>query len=98
MRTYWPASWPGHSQPGLMKTPGPGAALSHRLSRSGRARGRTVAVMRTSVKQVFSADRRRAYHAPRMATQPTSLRRTRERDLVRATRALFDERGLQDAP
>src|SRR5688500_15942933 len=25
-------------------------------------------------------------------------RRVRERDLVRATRALFDERGLQDAP
>ena len=33
-----------------------------------------------------------------MATQPTSMRRARERDLVRATRALFDERGLQDAP
>jgi AcrR family transcriptional regulator len=33
-----------------------------------------------------------------MATQPTSLRRARERDLVRATRALFDERGMQDAP
>jgi AcrR family transcriptional regulator len=33
-----------------------------------------------------------------MALQPTSMRRTRERDLVRATRALFDERGLQDAP
>jgi AcrR family transcriptional regulator len=33
-----------------------------------------------------------------MAPQPTSMRRTRERDLVRATRALFDERGLQDAP
>src|SRR5687767_7023212 len=28
----------------------------------------------------------------------TSLRRTRERDLVAATRALFDERGMQDAP
>lgn len=26
------------------------------------------------------------------------LRRTRERDLIAATRALFDERGLQDAP
>jgi AcrR family transcriptional regulator len=26
------------------------------------------------------------------------MRRTRERDLVRATRALFDERGMQDAP
>ncbi|HEX6745353.1 MAG TPA: TetR/AcrR family transcriptional regulator [Solirubrobacteraceae bacterium] len=33
-----------------------------------------------------------------MAPQPTSMRRARERDLVRATRALFDERGLQDAP
>jgi AcrR family transcriptional regulator len=28
----------------------------------------------------------------------TELRRSRERDLVAATRALFDERGLQDAP
>jgi AcrR family transcriptional regulator len=27
-----------------------------------------------------------------------STRRDRERDLVRATRALFDERGIQDAP
>lgn len=33
-----------------------------------------------------------------MATQPTSIRRERERELVRATRALFDERGMQDAP
>jgi AcrR family transcriptional regulator len=33
-----------------------------------------------------------------MASQPTSMRRQRERDLVRATRALFDERGMQDAP
>jgi AcrR family transcriptional regulator len=31
-----------------------------------------------------------------MAT--SELRRTRERDLVAATRALFDERGIQDAP
>src|SRR5436190_12213683 len=30
--------------------------------------------------------------------QPTLMRRTCERDLVRATRALFDERGMQDAP
>ena len=28
----------------------------------------------------------------------TSTRRERERDIVEATRALFDERGLQDAP
>jgi AcrR family transcriptional regulator len=33
-----------------------------------------------------------------MASQPSSMRRMRERDLVRATRALFDERGMQDAP
>src|SRR3954466_15143499 len=29
---------------------------------------------------------------------PTATRRTREQDLVRATRTLFDERGMQDAP
>src|SRR6188474_3259757 len=28
----------------------------------------------------------------------TSLRQVRERDLVAATRSLFDERGMQDAP
>ena len=34
-----------------------------------------------------------------MAATPSSdFRRTRERDIVVATRALFDERGLQDAP
>jgi AcrR family transcriptional regulator len=33
-----------------------------------------------------------------MATQTTPLRRTRERELVQATRALFDERGVLDAP
>src|SRR5919112_1771389 len=33
-----------------------------------------------------------------MATQPGLMRRDRERDLVRATRALFDERGMQFAP
>jgi len=33
-----------------------------------------------------------------MATPPAAARRDRERDLVRATRALFDERGMQDAP
>src|SRR3954453_14952042 len=33
---------------------------------------------------------------PTMAT--SQLRRTREHDLVAATRALFDERGVQDAP
>jgi AcrR family transcriptional regulator len=30
--------------------------------------------------------------------QPTNLRRVRERELVLATRALFDERGMLDAP
>src|SRR4051812_5795240 len=33
-----------------------------------------------------------------MVPQPVLARRDRERDLVRATRALFDERGMQDAP
>jgi len=33
-----------------------------------------------------------------MALRLPSTPRTRERDLVRATRALFDERGMQDAP
>jgi AcrR family transcriptional regulator len=32
------------------------------------------------------------------AREPLKLRRTRERELVQATRALFDERGAQDAP
>src|SRR3712207_4810233 len=33
-----------------------------------------------------------------MAPSAASTRRDRERDLVAATRALFDERGVQDAP
>jgi len=33
-----------------------------------------------------------------MASNPAAPRRDREQDLVRATRALFDERGMQDAP
>jgi AcrR family transcriptional regulator len=33
-----------------------------------------------------------------MVPQPTLARRDRERELVRATRRLFDERGMQDAP
>jgi AcrR family transcriptional regulator len=32
------------------------------------------------------------------ASRPLPKRRDRERELVRATRALFDERGVQDAP
>jgi AcrR family transcriptional regulator len=33
-----------------------------------------------------------------MNARPEPLRQVRERDLVTATRALFDERGMQDAP
>jgi AcrR family transcriptional regulator len=33
-----------------------------------------------------------------MAVPQATLRQTREQDLLRATRALFDERGMQDAP
>ena len=33
-----------------------------------------------------------------MSPAPAASRRERERDLVRATRALFDERGMQEAP
>ena len=33
-----------------------------------------------------------------MTPTATTRRRTRERDIVAATRALFDERGVQDAP
>ncbi|MEX2193996.1 MAG: TetR/AcrR family transcriptional regulator [Thermoleophilaceae bacterium] len=33
-----------------------------------------------------------------MTAEPGSLRQLRERELVVATRALFDERGMQDAP
>src|SRR4051795_7241556 len=45
-------------------------------------------VLRTSVNPCVTL--------PIMAT--SQLRRTREHDLVAATRALFDERGIQDAP
>src|SRR5215218_4662138 len=38
------------------------------------------------------------YAMARMATQAGSLRQVRERELVLATRALFDERGMQHAP
>src|SRR3954449_4351545 len=51
--------------------------------------------MRTCVTQTFSVGRSGGVTMHRM---PTATRRTREQDLVRATRALFDERGLQDAP
>src|SRR3954471_24208953 len=46
-----------------------------------------------------SRGRPRAVGCTHMAqSRPAQLRRTRERDLVAATRALFDERGLQEAP
>src|SRR3954451_11134107 len=51
--------------------------------------------MRTCVTQTFSVGRSGGVTMHRM---PTATRRTREQDLVRATRALFDERGMQDAP
>ena len=35
---------------------------------------------------------------PRMAAPSEPLREVRERELVKATRALFDERGVQEAP
>ncbi len=38
-----------------------------------------------------------AARAP-LATRRASVRREREREIVAATRALFDERGMQDAP
>ena len=47
--------------------------------------------MRTSVNRSFS-------YAVRVSPAPASSRRARERELVRATRALFDERGMQQAP
>src|SRR3954454_10756753 len=50
--------------------------------------------MRTCVTPSFSTGRRRVYDA----SMPTVTRRSREQELVRATRALFDERGMQDAP
>lgn len=36
--------------------------------------------------------------SPVSTPQPTPLREVRERELVAATRALFDERGMQEAP
>ena len=54
--------------------------------------------MRTSVNHVFSRDTHLAYDVPMSTAAKTPLRQVRERDLVAATRALFDERGMQDAP
>jgi AcrR family transcriptional regulator len=55
-------------------------------------------MVRTPVNRTFSHEPPEGYHGRSMASSPTSMRRERERDLVRATRALFDERGMQDAP
>ncbi len=38
------------------------------------------------------------YHCPIARTRNEPLKKVRERELVAATRALFDERGMQDAP
>jgi AcrR family transcriptional regulator len=48
--------------------------------------------MRTSVNLLFSGQNGRV-----SAQRATPLRQVRERDLVAATRGLFDERGMQDA-
>src|SRR5436305_2380556 len=50
--------------------------------------------MRTRVTPTFSGSAR--MHM--MMAMATATRRIREQELVRATRALFDERGMQDAP
>src|SRR5205814_9834584 len=53
---------------------------------------------RTIVNRAFSTGPRRSVPWLAMSAHPALARRERERDLVRATRALFDERGMQDAP
>jgi AcrR family transcriptional regulator len=52
--------------------------------------------VRTRVNQTFSFAP--GVYDQSVATAPTDLRRARERELVAATRALFDERGVLDAP
>jgi AcrR family transcriptional regulator len=54
--------------------------------------------MRTIVNRPFSRRLRAGYDVPIAASEPIPLRQLRERDLVAATRALFDEKGVQDAP
>lgn len=54
--------------------------------------------MRTCVNQVFSSRLPGAYDRLVTPTRNEPLRQVRERDLVAATRALFDERGMQEAP
>jgi AcrR family transcriptional regulator len=52
--------------------------------------------MRTLVTFPFSSPSN-TEHGCKMASRTSTLRQTRERDLVAATRALFDERGVQEA-
>jgi AcrR family transcriptional regulator len=54
--------------------------------------------MRTTVNLMFSLRLAAAYAGAVAHTQSKPLRQVRERDLVAATRALFDERGMQQAP
>ena len=54
--------------------------------------------MRTIVNHTVAFGLDRRYDRAVATPQPTPLRRVRERELVAATRSLFDERGVQDAP
>lgn len=54
--------------------------------------------MRTHVNIVFTTRQPGGYDPSVAQTSQTAVRRSRERELVAATRALFDERGMQDAP
>ena len=54
--------------------------------------------MRTCVNHAFATVAAEVYTRLVEAARTTTLRQGRERDLVRATRALFDERGVLDAP
>ncbi len=54
--------------------------------------------MRTLVTHAFASGSSGRYAGPVAASPTVPVRRVRERELVLATRALFDERGMQDAP
>src|SRR4051794_9513912 len=54
--------------------------------------------MRTCVNHAFTTVASETRLGSVATRQPTVLRRVRERELVQATRALFDERGMLDAP
>ena len=56
-------------------------------------------IVRTSVNRVFSYHTDWPYRYPRGNDRAgAAQRQNRERELIAATRALFDERGVQDAP